>query len=52
MNTEQLELLHTVEPTVARLTAEHRERRENWYAHEYVPWEKGRNFVAEPWDES
>ena len=52
MNPEQLELLHAVEPTVERLTAEHRERRESWYAHEYVPWEKGRNFVAEPWDES
>ncbi|MCH7585095.1 MAG: acyl-ACP desaturase [Acidobacteria bacterium] len=52
MNTEDLELLEAVEPTVARLTAEHRERRENWYAHEYVPWEKGRSFVDEPWDPS
>jgi acyl-[acyl-carrier-protein] desaturase len=52
LNTEELELLQAVEPTVARLTAEHRERRDNWYAHEYVPWEKGRSFVAEPWDES
>lgn len=52
MSIEQVELLHAVEPTVARLTAEHRERREDWYAHEYVPWEQGRSFVDEPWDES
>jgi len=32
--------------------AEHRERREHWYAHEYVPWEQGRSFVEEPWEES
>lgn len=48
----QTELIASVEPTVERLMAEHKERREHWYAHEYVPWEKGRNFVAEPWQES
>ena len=52
MSTEQLELLHTVEPTVEVLIAEHRERREHWYAHEFVPWEQGRSFVDEPWDPS
>jgi acyl-[acyl-carrier-protein] desaturase len=52
MNPEQIELVAAVEPTVARLVSEHRERREDWYAHEYVPWEEGRSFVAEPWDAS
>lgn len=52
VNTEQLELVQAVEPTVARLAAEHRERREDWYAHEYVPWESGRSFVEEEWDPS
>ena len=52
MDTEQLELVQAVEPTVARLTAEHRERRQDWYAHELVPWEQGRSFVDEPWDDS
>lgn len=52
MSTEQLELLASVESTVERLMAEHRERRETWYAHEFVPWEQGRSFVAEPWDPS
>ncbi len=31
---------------------EHVERRTHWYAHEIVPWEQGRNFRDEPWDES
>jgi acyl-[acyl-carrier-protein] desaturase len=49
---QDLELVAAVEPTVERLIVEHRERREHWYAHEYVPWEQGRSYVAEPWDES
>jgi len=49
---EQYELLATVEPAVERLMAEHRERRQDWYFHELVPWEQGRSFVDEPWDES
>ncbi len=32
--------------------ADHRSRREQWYAHEFVPWEKGRSFRDEPWEES
>ncbi len=52
MDPEQIELLVTVEPAVEKLMAEHRERRQHWYAHEYVPWERGRNFREEPWDES
>lgn len=49
---DDLELVAAVEPTVERLIAEHRQRREHWYAHEYVPWEQGRSFSDEPWDES
>jgi acyl-[acyl-carrier-protein] desaturase len=49
---EQFELLGVVEPQVEALMAEHRLRRQDWYAHELVPWEKGRSFVDEPWDES
>jgi acyl-[acyl-carrier-protein] desaturase len=47
-----LELVAAVEPVVERLMAEHRERREHWYAHDYVPWEQGRSFRDEPWEES
>lgn len=49
---EQYELVAAVEDDVRALMSEHRERREHWYAHEYVPWEEGRNYLEEPWDES
>ncbi|NNC73894.1 MAG: hypothetical protein HKN93_00125, partial [Acidimicrobiia bacterium] len=49
---EAFELAEAVTPAVETLMAEHRERREHWYAHEYVPWEQGRNFVSEPRQES
>ena len=49
---ESLELVQTVEPDIRSLMDTHRERREHWYAHEVVPWEQGRNYRDEPWDES
>ena len=51
-NQDDYELVAAVEPTVERLMQEHRDRRQHWYAHEYVPWEQGRSYVAEPWQES
>ncbi len=51
-NDEYYELVASVTPTVQALMDDHRERREHWYAHEYVPWEQGRNYREEPWDES
>jgi acyl-[acyl-carrier-protein] desaturase len=53
MNNEAgYELLDTISPKIASLMEEHRTRREHWYAHEVVPWEQGRNFRTDPWDES
>ena len=49
---ESLELIQTVEPDIRSLMDTHRKRREHWYAHEVVPWEQGRSFRDEPWDES
>lgn len=49
---EHIELLEEVEPIVERLLAEHRRRRSHWYHHDLVPWERGRSFSEEPWDES
>mgnify|MGYP003926400059 FL=1 len=34
------------------LMAEHRERREHWYFHDFIDWEKGASFKDKPWDES
>ncbi len=49
---EGFELLEAVEPVVAQLTAEHRERRKHWYYHDLVPWERGESFKDKPWDPS
>lgn len=46
------ELAVALEPVVERLMAEHRERRQHWYAHEFVPWEQGRSYRTDPWDAS
>ena len=49
---EHIELLKAIEPTAERLLAGHLQRRKHWYFHELVPWEQGRSFSDEPWDES
>jgi acyl-[acyl-carrier-protein] desaturase len=49
---EHFDLLEAVEPTVRQLIDEHRTRRNHWYFHDLVPWEHGRSFVKEPWEES
>ncbi|HJR92988.1 MAG TPA: acyl-ACP desaturase [Acidimicrobiia bacterium] len=49
---EHLEVVEALEPTVAKLIAEHRERRKHWYFHDFIPWEEGRSFTKEPWEES
>ena len=49
---ENVELLEAVEPVAKRLVGEHLDRRKHWYHHEVVPWERGRSFTDEPWEES
>jgi acyl-[acyl-carrier-protein] desaturase len=49
---EHFELLESVDPVVRALLDQHQERRSHWYYHEYIPWERGLNFVDTPWDES
>ena len=49
---EALDLVTSVEADVRQLMDDHLERREHWYAHDIVPWEQGRSFRDEPWDES
>ena len=51
-HTNEYELLEAITPALGDLMARHRSRRDHWYAHEIVPWEEGRNFREEPWDES
>jgi len=51
-HSEAAELIASVDDVAGRLMAEHLERRDHWYFHEYVPWEQGRNYVDEPWSEA
>jgi acyl-[acyl-carrier-protein] desaturase len=46
------ELVAAVDNDVKTLMERHFERREDWYFHEFVPWEQGRSFVDEPWEAS
>lgn len=45
-------VLKQIEPQVEKLFNDHKERSTRWYPHEVVPWGEGRDFNAEPWDES
>jgi acyl-[acyl-carrier-protein] desaturase len=49
---EQFELVDAIEADVVRLAAEHTARRQDWYFHDIVPWERGESFRDKPWDES
>ena len=51
-NAEAIELAKSVESTMETLMAEHRERREHWYFHDFIEWEKGESFKDKPWDAS
>ncbi len=48
-NAEAIELAKSVESTMETLMAEHRERREHWYFHDFIDWEKGESFKEKPW---
>jgi len=49
---EKLELVEAIEPEVDRLTTDHLDRRNDWYYHDIVPWERGESFKDKPWDVS
>jgi acyl-[acyl-carrier-protein] desaturase len=43
--------LVALEPVVARLLDRHLDAAKEWFPHEYVPWELGRSFAQEPWQD-
>ncbi|MEA2581376.1 MAG: acyl-[acyl-carrier-protein] desaturase [Actinomycetota bacterium] len=45
-------LLAELEPTVRLGLATHLSLATEWFPHEYVPYEVGRNYVDEPWEEA
>lgn len=46
------DLLAELEPVVERGLERHLATTAEWFPHEYVPYEEGRNFVEEPWKAS
>jgi acyl-[acyl-carrier-protein] desaturase len=44
------EVLELLEPAIARGLERHLSAAIEWFPHEYVPYEVGRNYVDEPWD--
>jgi len=44
------DVLRELEPVVGTVLERHLSTAQEWFPHEYVPWEQGRNFVTEPWE--
>lgn len=43
-------LLHELEPVVESMLERHLAAAQEWFPHEYVPWDEGRSFTREPWE--
>ena len=43
-------MLRDLEPIAGTLLERHLNTAQEWFPHDYVPWEQGRNFTAEPWE--
>jgi acyl-[acyl-carrier-protein] desaturase len=46
------DLLRELEPFVRKGLEHHLSVADEWFPHEYVPYEIGRNYVQEPWEEA
>lgn len=44
------DVLRELEPVVEGLLERHLSTAQEWFPHEYVPWEQGRSFTDEPWE--
>lgn len=44
------DMLSELEPAVEALLDRHLKAAQEWFPHDYVPWEEARSFEREPWD--
>ena len=44
------DILTELEPALQQGLERHLSQATEWFPHEYVPYEEGRNYVAEPWE--
>ena len=42
-------ILHELLPSVEKALDRHVAATSEWFPHDFVPYEEGRNFVEEPW---
>ena len=45
-----ISVLHDLSPVVENALERHLSAAQEWFPHEYIPWEQGRSFVEDPWD--
>jgi len=45
-------VLRELEPEVGALLNRHLKLAQEWFPHEYIPWDEGRSFEREPWEPS
>ena len=50
MRTAPNDVLRELEPAVEGMLERHLSTAQEWFPHEYVPWEQGRSFNDEPWE--
>src|SRR6266850_2205773 len=43
-------VLHDLKPFVERVLERHLSTAQEWFPHEYIPWEQGRSFTEQPWE--
>lgn len=46
------DVLRELEPEAGTLLNRHLQVAQEWFPHEYVPWDEGRSFEREPWEPS
>ena len=44
------DVLQELEPLVGSVLDRHLTAAQEWFPHEYVPWEQGRSFTDSPWE--
>lgn len=45
-----VDLLRDLEPIVEKMLARHVAAAQEWFPHNYIPWQEGRSFETEPWE--
>lgn len=50
MAPDSTDLLRELDPVVESMLSRHMAAAQEWFPHEYIPWEQGRSFTEQPWE--